>query len=361
MQRELSCTYCTASKSFKFSAFSRPTSASTVETMGVSRSAIAGCVAMLAILSFMSTPVSAGRSLSSSSDGGCKEGFYQQSCPNVETIIYESMLKSFQNDPTVAPGVLRLAYHDCFVRGCDASLLLDGSSSEKTNAINAGLHGLDAIDAAKAAVEKACPGTVSCSDVLQFAVRDTVKLTGGQGWTVPAGRRDGTVSRSSEVAANLMTPNNTVPVLLKAFQTKGLSAAQMVALAGAHTIGEASCLSFDDRIHEEKVDPTLPSSFASSLLKKCPVSGITSVDVSLDSVSPKKFDTQYFKNIVNKLGLLTSDQSMWVDSRTKGSVRANTDRATFNSNFAKAMVAMSKIDVLTGSSGEIRRVCTSVN
>jgi peroxidase len=318
-------------------------------------------VAILAILSFVTAPVAASRSLSGSREGGCKEGFYQDSCPNVENIIYESMLQSFQNDPTVAPGVLRLAYHDCFVRGCDASLLLDGSSSERTNTINTGLHGFEAIDAAKAAVEKACPGTVSCSDVLQFAVRDTVKLTGGQGWTVPAGRRDGTVSRSSEVAANLMTPNNTVPVLLKAFQKKGLSAAQMVALAGAHTIGVAPCLTFDDRLHGEKVDPTLPSSFAKSLLKKCPMSGITNVNVNLDLVSPKKFDTQYFKNIVNKLGLLTSDQSMWVDSRTKGSVRANTDMSTFNSNFAKAMVAMSKIDVLTGSSGEIRRVCSSVN
>lgn len=63
-----------------------------------------------------------------------------------------------------------------FVQGCDASVLLAGSNSERANPINAGLHGFDAIDAAKAAVEKACPGVVSCADVLQFAVRDAVIL-----------------------------------------------------------------------------------------------------------------------------------------------------------------------------------------
>jgi len=328
--------------------------------MAVSRVAVLCAAAVL--LSFMSAPVSAaGRGLSSSGSGACREGFYQQTCPNVETIIYESMLKSFQKDSTVAPGVLRLAYHDCFVRGCDASLLLNGTSAEKTSLINAGLHGFDAIDAAKAAVEEACPGVVSCSDVLQFAVRDSVKLTGGQGWTVPAGRRDGTVSRSSEVAANLLMPNNTVPALLKAFQKKGLSAAQMVALAGAHTIGKAPCLTFDNRIQGAQVDPTLQAQFAKDLKKKCPMAGINSTEVPLDLVSPTKFDSQYFKNIVSKRGLLTSDQSMWVDSRTKGSVSANTDSATFNANFAAAMVALSQVDVLTGSAGEIRRVCAFVN
>jgi len=152
-----------------------------------------------------------------------------------------------------------------------------------------------------------------------------------------------------------------VPALLKAFQKKGLNAAQMVALAGAHTIGKAPCLTFDNRIQGAEIDPTMQAHFARDLKKKCPMAGIGSTRVDLDLVSPTKFDSQYFKNIVNKLGLLTSDQSMWVDSRTKGQVRANTDRKTFNANFAKAMVAMSKVDVLTGKSGEIRRQCGFVN
>ena len=62
------------------------------------------------------------------------------------------------------------------MQGCDASVLLTGPNTEQTNIINAGLHGFNAVEAAKAAVEKACPGVVSCADVLQFAVRDSVVL-----------------------------------------------------------------------------------------------------------------------------------------------------------------------------------------
>lgn len=61
-------------------------------------------------------------------------------------------------------------------QGCEASVLLDTANSEKTALINAGLHGFDAIDAAKTAVENVCPGVVSCADILQFAARDSVKL-----------------------------------------------------------------------------------------------------------------------------------------------------------------------------------------
>jgi len=61
-------------------------------------------------------------------------------------------------------------------QGCDASVLLDTTNSEKTAAINVNLHGFEAIDAAKAAVEEACPGVVSCADILQYAARDAVTL-----------------------------------------------------------------------------------------------------------------------------------------------------------------------------------------
>lgn len=64
----------------------------------------------------------------------------------------------------------------CCLQGCEASVLLDKANSEKTAPINVNLHGFEAIDAAKAAVEKACPGVVSCADILQYAARDAVVL-----------------------------------------------------------------------------------------------------------------------------------------------------------------------------------------
>jgi peroxidase len=70
---------------------------------------------------------------------------------------------------------------------------------------------------------------------------------------------------------------------------------------------------------------------------------------------------QHFKSIVNKLRLLTSDQSMLEASRTKGQVRASTDTRKFNSNFAKAMVASGEVDVFRGQHGEIRRLYPLLN
>lgn len=42
--------------------------------------------------------------------------FYRTSCPNVESIITSVVKQAFKKDPTIAPGILRLSFHDCFVR-----------------------------------------------------------------------------------------------------------------------------------------------------------------------------------------------------------------------------------------------------
>lgn len=59
-------------------------------------------------------------------------------------------------------------------KGCDASILIDGSNSEKTAIPNLRLRGYDIIDEAKAAVDRVCPGVVSCADLIAIAARDAV-------------------------------------------------------------------------------------------------------------------------------------------------------------------------------------------
>ncbi|XP_039780786.1 peroxidase P7-like [Panicum virgatum] len=76
-------------------------------------------------------------------------------------------------------GLTCLFFHDCFVNGCDASVLLDDDGGEKGAGPNAGsLRGYEVVDAAKAAAEAACPGTASCADVLALAACDAVSLLG---------------------------------------------------------------------------------------------------------------------------------------------------------------------------------------
>ena len=65
-------------------------------------------------------------------------------------------------------------------QGCDASILLDNSStidSEKT-AIpnNNSVRGFDVVDDIKTALENACPAVVSCADILAIAAEESVVL-----------------------------------------------------------------------------------------------------------------------------------------------------------------------------------------
>lgn len=61
-------------------------------------------------------------------------------------------------------------------KGCDASILIDATNSEKTAIPNLTIRGYDIIDEAKAAVEGFCPGVVSCADLIAIAARDAVFL-----------------------------------------------------------------------------------------------------------------------------------------------------------------------------------------
>jgi peroxidase len=66
-------------------------------------------------------------------------------------------------------------------QGCDASLLLNttssGNQTEKLATPNVTLRGFDFIDRVKSLLEAACPGVVSCADVIALVARDAVVAT----------------------------------------------------------------------------------------------------------------------------------------------------------------------------------------
>ncbi|GLT69041.1 hypothetical protein SLA2020_412230 [Shorea laevis] len=75
-------------------------------------------------------------------------GFYDNTCPDVEDIIQQTVGAWIQKDSTLAPSLLRLLFHDCAVRGCDASILLNFTGSERTAFVSSTLRakGLDVSD-----------------------------------------------------------------------------------------------------------------------------------------------------------------------------------------------------------------------
>ncbi len=117
---------------------------------------------------------------SNSRSDSFKFGFYDESCPDAEKIVTSVVEAQFRSNPGIVAGVLRMHFHDCFVEGCDGSVLLDPTTSnpkpEKTAFPNLSLRGFEVIDEAKKKLEAACPGIVSCADIVAFAARDSVQV-----------------------------------------------------------------------------------------------------------------------------------------------------------------------------------------
>jgi len=185
---------------------------------------------------------------------------------------------------------------------------------------------------------------------------------GGNAYQVPAGRRDGAVSRASDTNGNLPPPTANVAQLTQMFGAKGLTQRDMVALSGAHTIGSSHCSSFSGRLARSGTtaggqDPTMDPAYVAQLARQCPAQGGDPL-VPMDYVSPNAFDEGFYKGVMANRGLLSSDQALLSDGNTAVQVvtYAN-DPATFQSDFAAAMVKMGSVGVLTGTSGKIRANC----
>ncbi|KAM1054173.1 hypothetical protein FF1_001592 [Malus domestica] len=292
------------------------------------------------------------------------QNFYKSKCPKALSIVQEGVIAAIKNETRVGASLLRLHFHDCFVNGCDASVLLDDTSSfvgEKTAAPNNNsIRGFEVVDQIKANLEKACPGVVSCADLLALAARDSTVYLGGPSWKVGLGRRDSTTASRSAANTFLPSPTSNISALISSFSAQGLSLRDLVALSGSHTIGLARCTSFRSRIYN---DSAIDATFAQSLQGICPRSGNDDNLASLDLQTPTHFDNKYYKNLLKEKGLLHSDQELFNGTTsTDNLVQIYVNNTlTFFKHFAVAMVKMGNIRPLTGSQGEIRTNCRKVN
>ncbi|XP_027343000.1 putative Peroxidase 48 [Abrus precatorius] len=324
--------------------------------------------------------------------------FYRNTCPQAEDIVRSAVTRVFFDHRDVAPALLRLFFHDCFVQGCDASLLLDENNGDKNRSVekqaapNQTLKGFDKIDLIKEEVEQACPGVVSCADILALAARDSVLLAGGPFYPVLTGRRDSPQSFFAEATDQIPRPDDSVTRTLRLFSLRGFNERETVSLLGGHNIGKIGCDFIQQRLYNfqgtGQPDPSIPLDFLSEMRQNCPDkrnsssssdddefviskrmssigvhsnTGMSYMQALSSSVSSgAAFDTHYYQSLLRGRGLLFADQQLMAEEKTAKlvSAYASDDGSTFRMDFARVMLKMSNLDVLTGLQGQIRLNCS---
>ncbi|CAN6215796.1 unnamed protein product [Urochloa humidicola] len=316
--------------------------------------------------------VAVASAMAASAAAQLSQSYYASTCPNVETLVRGAVTQKLQETFNAAPGTLRLFFHDCFVRGCDASVLLSGPDDEHSAGPDTTLSpdALDLITRAKAAVDadSQCAYKVSCADILALAARDVVSQTGGPYYQVELGRLDGKVGTRAVVKHSLPGAGFDLNQLNKLFAANGLTQTDMIALSGGHTIGVTHCDKFVRRLYPFKgssrggAGPPMNLSFLRQMRQTCPLNYTPSAFAMLDAVTPRKFDNGYYQTLQQMKGLLASDQVLFADRRSRATVNYfAANQTAFFDAFVAAMAKLGRIGVKTGSDGEIRRVCTKVN
>ncbi|WVZ55221.1 hypothetical protein U9M48_005911 [Paspalum notatum var. saurae] len=145
--------------------------------------------------------------------------------------------------------------------------------------------------------------------------------------------------------------------------------------AGAHTIGRAHCTAFSARLYNFSgtgaADPSLEldAAFLARLRHACPASSSLSgsgrrvhpgLVAPMDPHTPYALDTLYYWGVLRSRGLFASDQAL-LRPPPRRSGRPPTGPTRGSAGFAAAIVKMGQIQVLTGTSGQVRAKCGGVN
>nr|AII99872.1 peroxidase [Cicer arietinum] len=297
--------------------------------------------------------------------GGCEGqlqiGFYSNTCPQAESTVHAVVRDAVFSDSNMPAILLRLHFHDCFVEGCDGSILIDdGPDPEKGAFSHQGVRGFDVIERAKAQLEESCPGVVSCADIVALAARDAIIMANGPAYQVPTGRRDGLVSKKS-LADDMPDVSDSIQILKAKFLNKA-----------AHTIGTTACFFMTKRLYNffpigGGSDPAISPNFLPELKARCPQGGDVNVRLAIDEGSDKKFDKHILQNVREGFAVLESDARLNDDIVTKSVIDSYFGPLnpifgpSFEADFVQSIVKMGQIGVKTGSNGAIRRVCSSFN
>ncbi|KDO78222.1 hypothetical protein CISIN_1g019129mg [Citrus sinensis] len=308
---------------------------------------------LLALLSFSAVSLRSALA-ENEEDPGLVMNFYKDTCPQAEDIIREQVKLLYKRHKNTAFSWLRNIFHDCAVQ----------TLSEKEMDRSFGMRNFRYIENIKEAVERECPGVVSCADILVLSGRDGVVALGGPYIPLKTGRRDGRKSRAEILEQYLPDHNDSMSVVLERFAAIGIDAPGLVALLGSHSVGRTHCVKLVHRLYPE-VDPALNPDHVPHMLHKCPdaIPDPKAVQyVRNDRGTPMVLDNNYYRNILDNKGLMMVDHQLATDKRTRPYVKKMAkSQDYFFKEFSRAITLLSENNPLTGTKGEIRKVCNLAN
>ncbi|CAM0958199.1 unnamed protein product [Alopecurus aequalis] len=164
-----------------------------------------------------------------------------------------------ENKRDVAPGLVRLLFHDCFVTGCDGSVLLESTpknprgTTEKNAPKNDHLRGMELLQEIRDAIFKAADKkNVSCADAIVFGAREATFLLSNGKIEYPIdgpGRKDGVISSKQDAENTLPGATDNFEKLKRSFLAKDFTVGELVALSATHSVGVCHKPSFVDRLN----------------------------------------------------------------------------------------------------------------
>ncbi|KAF8409507.1 hypothetical protein HHK36_005583 [Tetracentron sinense] len=256
--------------------------------------------------------------------------FYRNSCPQAEMVQRKIVKQHFNKDPSLSAGLLRLHFHDCFTRGCDASVLLDSKGdnvAEKEASLNLSPRGFEVIDEIN-------------------GVREAMQ-------------RNGTISTIGDV--QLPGPSFSIDAALSAFKVINLDLDDLTTLLGAHSIGFCHCGFFVDRLYNFEgtglPDPDLDPGLLDSLQKKCPIPINQIFNISIDPTvfmtpmtkTPFNLDSSFYRGVLDREAILLLDQELAFTDVTRTLALTYINKPNvFQGKFSKAMIKLGNANVLTG-------------
>lgn len=180
--------------------------------------------------------------------------------------------------------------YDCFVQGCDDSILLDDTSTKEGEKSTPpySLHGFQVVDATKSELEDVYSGIVSCAYILVVVARKGVMAVGRPTWDVQLSQKD-SLTPNAIATMELPGPDSPLTKLKQKFVAKSFTAVEMVVLSSSYTIGRASCWFFQDLIYNN--DSNMDRQYVAKMQFAYPSIGGDVTVVVVDPQSPNSSTT----------------------------------------------------------------------